>query len=733
MDRLRHMAKDMTLNYAGEWNKSMIYRKNDVVRMHGSTYICTTDKLSEDRRMGAKYKPEHDRDAWEQYTSGYIWTGQWMDKGEYYPGDVINYNGEQYACVKHGRFIHPVYEGTTRGSSFWEKVSTNSNQNRGDRTIGFFNRNPFGWRCKVGNRDDFTNHGFTMGDVDYPGLDQGGLSVINGEYEATHVGYHDDYGWGGAEWNYGGQQQQAVSSVFAFWDQYDGLSPRGASYTSSTSSAPWQRPRIIQAVGDTYHHYMFLFDTGEVYNAGWSGEGQKGDGGTNSRYYTKRVGRCNNDGGGFDYNQQIQQFQGSHGSRGTGLMIDIQAIKIGTSNEGDYANNSSSVMGALDINGQLWTWGYNGHSGLGRNFRYNNNWYNSYVPSKIPQQVFDNRKIRDFWLGGGNYQQGHALDEDGNLWGWGYNGYGALGLGDDQYQGQPRKVPYDFNRHGGIKKIIKAGYNSYVMTAVLTHDGVMHVAGYLPWVGENLYRSGYNNGNDYWSGGKTFSPMQQIFWGAGRTTEMGASGMRFLGKVTELYNDVDDFWLNLDQGNASMVLKQKSTGMLFAVGVSQNYTSAQYAGFYDNSDFGDNHMVNNNMQHPVPMSATDTSGDIIDMKRSGSGNTDYRLRAFLHSTGRINTVGSGDVEARGRGSYNSPMIQSDSIGKLPWELDGTTIYNGTEMRCHEKMACIHSSVEDDGFAMIGQNDKVYHVGQANGFDDARSSIIGLFPTRVVGL
>ena len=70
------------------------------------------------------------------------------------------------------------------------------------------------------------------------------------------------------------------------------------------------------------------------------------------------------------------------------------------------------------------------------------------------------------------------------LWAWGYNGYGALGLGDDQYQGYPRKVPYDFNRHGGIKKIVKAGYNSYIMTVVLTHDGVIHVAGYLPWVGE---------------------------------------------------------------------------------------------------------------------------------------------------------------------------------------------------------------------------------------------------------
>jgi len=97
MDKLRHFAKDMTLDYAGEWNKSKIYDKNDVVRIGGSTWICTTDKYREDNRFGWNYKPEHDKEGWEQYTSGYIWTGQWMDKGEYYPGDIINYNGEQYA------------------------------------------------------------------------------------------------------------------------------------------------------------------------------------------------------------------------------------------------------------------------------------------------------------------------------------------------------------------------------------------------------------------------------------------------------------------------------------------------------------------------------------------------------------------------------------------------------------------------------------------------------------
>ena len=120
------------------------------------------------------------------------------------------------------------------------------------------------------------------------------------------------------------------------------------------------------------------------------------------------------------------------------------------------------------------------------------------------------------------------------------------------------------------------------------------------------------------------------------------------------------------------------------------------------------------------------------MKRSGGGNTDYRLRAFLTNTGRVTTVGSGDNEGRGRGPRNSWPIHSDSIGKFPWELDGTSNYNGLEMKTFEKISCIHSGVTDDGFAMIGQNDKAYYVGQASGFDDARSSIIGLFPTRVIG-
>ena len=102
------------------------------------------------------------------------------------------------------------------------------------------------------------------------------------------------------------------------------------------------------------------------------------------------------------------------------------------------------------------------------------------------------------------------------------------------------------------------------------------------------------------------------------------------------------------------------------------------------------------------------------------------------NTGRITTVGNGDFEGRGRGPRNSWAIHSDSIGKFPWELDGTSNYNGLEMRTFEKISCLHSGTYDDSFSMIGQNDKCYHVGHGY-FDDSENTGFGLHQTRIGGL
>jgi len=704
MEKLRDLASNLRQEYRGEWRPGAVYNKNDVVRVNGAAYVCKTDKYSEDKLKGEHYKPEHDTAGWEQYSAGYCWTGNWKEKGEYYPGDIVNYNGERHVCVKHGKMIHPIYEGTSR-SSYWQKISTSSNQNRSNRCIGFWNRNPFGWNDK--------NYGWQSGITDSASHGTYGKSFINGEYEAVHCGYHNDYSFGASEFGYGGQQDTSSPSVFQRWDEYDG-------YRESTVDPGiyGARGRIIQGVGDSHHMYGYLFDTGEVYWSGWMGSGEHGDGGTSNRYYSRRVGRCNNSGGGFDYNQQIQQYQGSFGNRGTGLIRDIQAIKIG-STATTYATNSNSVNGALDINGQMWTWGYNGHSGLGRNFRYNNNWYNSYVPAKIPQQYFDNRKIVDFWLSGGNYQYGFCQDEDGNLWGWGYNGYDQLGVGNDQYTGAPRKVPYDWHKHGGIKKLATSGYNSYYSTIVLTHDGVLHKAGYSPNPGRSFYNSGSYNGDEV-NIGSGFSPMQKFWWERGRALEMNGSQLRTLWNVTDLYNDVEDFWHSMDQGYEKLFIKQKSTGMIYGVG---------YAGYYrygtvdwlvgENQDTGDMPWTDPGLQYPIPVYVG--YSDIIDIQRSGDGNNEWRLGGFLSASGRMVTIGSGDEEGWGRGhSPLSGYYAIDGRNKLPWEFNPTDSYGNRQMHWFSKIASIDGPSGNDGFFCICEDDKLYYTGQGSGFDPSRT-------------
>ena len=60
--------------------------------------------------------------------------------------------------------------------------------------------------------------------------------------------------------------------------------------------------------------------------------------------------------------------------------------------------------------------------------------------------------------------------------------------------------------------------------------------------------------------------------------------------------------------------------------------------------------------------------DIIDVKRSGSGNNEWRWGLFLDSSGRASTAGNGDTEARGRGtSMGSVAYEIDGRNKLPWE------------------------------------------------------------------
>ena len=46
MEKLRDLASNLRQEYRGEWRHGAVYNKNDIVRVNGTAYVCTTDYYS---------------------------------------------------------------------------------------------------------------------------------------------------------------------------------------------------------------------------------------------------------------------------------------------------------------------------------------------------------------------------------------------------------------------------------------------------------------------------------------------------------------------------------------------------------------------------------------------------------------------------------------------------------------------------------------------------------------
>jgi hypothetical protein len=94
---------------------------------------------------------------------------------------------------------------------------------------------------------------------------------------------------------------------------------------------------------------------------------------------------------------------------------------------------------------------------------------------------FGGKAVEGIWSAGQEYAWCHAVDEDGDLWSWGYNGYGQLGDGTTTSRNVPTLIDtgtwVDATR-GEIRKIQMCGGGSYSSTAILTSTGQIWVTGY---------------------------------------------------------------------------------------------------------------------------------------------------------------------------------------------------------------------------------------------------------------
>ena len=141
------------------------------------------------------------------------------------------------------------------------------------------------------------------------------------------------------------------------------------------------------------------------------------------------------------------------------------------------ARDSDSHIIALDEYGEVHLWGRNdtGQVGISSN-RSNSNMDSSpdihyfsaggmsvnnrtyLVHSMNKDLFFGRRKIVDIWIG---HRWTMVMDEEGELWSWGYNTRGNLGYPTnsgfgDQYGYQPKKLDVNWASYGGIQKCVVA-------------------------------------------------------------------------------------------------------------------------------------------------------------------------------------------------------------------------------------------------------------------------------------
>ena len=93
-------------------------------------------------------------------------------------------------------------------------------------------------------------------------------------------------------------------------------------------------------------------------------------------------------------------------------------------------SNSMFTAGAIDEDGALWMWGNNQHGQVGiKRASVYTQWIIPTPTNVLPGVRFSSIRIDDYSV--------TAIDEDGNLWGWGYNAKGGVGDGTREEHDEP--------------------------------------------------------------------------------------------------------------------------------------------------------------------------------------------------------------------------------------------------------------------------------------------------------
>jgi len=617
----------------GEWDPLYQYKKNDVVQFRESSYVCTRDIPTEfvsamDTNVSTnnyqvmapgiyiKTKDPTDSTFWTLISPGSSFKGNWRPFIRYERGDVVDLAGDVYICIAntwtpYGSNTSSYIAKNTypTDTNYWTQILASADRDRRLYGVQTYNQQPLGWTRNIGGKWTNGENGSTTSGPGYIDVEGNcnGAGYKNGAFGqgSSNNGY-ESYGW----------FQQ--SFLFTGWQD---STQNGGSGRLTTPDA--EAPKCIQWMYNAQQLSYFLMNNGELYASGTAGNGQLGNSSTTVRYYPVRVDATDT----TDWlgNTIPYTFRNS------------KIVKFASSCQG--YNTTTGHCIALDDVGQVWSWGYNayGQLGLGQDgaavASVGNAQTNQTRPRCIPRSFFNGKKIVDIYSWGGSYGSNFAIDEDGGLWGWGFDTVGELGLGhrDVGYGGPdyvwtPQKIAIDFNVYGGIQKIwIQNHGTTQRFTWILDGEGKM-------WLGGQLIDNSIATAN---------------FWTNSQNSTQYASG-RFIRLVHGWWKDheVENFWLIGDK-NFAMYMREKGTGITYSVGHNYHGVLGQAANttyWWNNGGFKTEPGRVDGVMNVVEVWNNNGS-----FNTSTSPNRAYMTPCLLTEEGQLWGMGSNDYGSLGQG------------------------------------------------------------------------------------
>lgn len=497
----------LRFDWRGDYIAASSYVANDVVTWRMQQYICTAD-------AAAGVAPSN-TSFWTIFTAMFNTRGQWQTATAYLVGDVVlqttagnlvslpssiagqytqsrSVTQAYYCIVAHtsSSTINPADIGfwtpmNRRGLSGAQTAAGSATQNYG---LGVHSNSPYA-AAVIPNRgivyDNSTQYyGGTTGRNSTDSFTAGIIS-LNGQaltWGLESSGSNGTVGYHGFAMN---------TLSFPFYDYWRSTSLSGSGVHATPDGG---LPRVIQWE-KTFDRNLVLMNSGEIFAWGSNGTGQLGDSTTTNRNFPVRVGGTNtsvyNNAGVTTGGANNKQLTGGH------VFSAIRMKRISMSSAGGMGNGSGGHCMAIDETGQLWTWGNNsrGQLGWGAIDSALNQTNNSvFLPQPIPRTAFNigaittGQSVVAIWACGfGDSSWSFAVTQDGNLWAWGDNQAGQLGLGNTSVTVVPTVVNNVANlglNFGGatLGNIIKIQFTdnstaAKAACAILTSNGTVFVAG----------------------------------------------------------------------------------------------------------------------------------------------------------------------------------------------------------------------------------------------------------------